>query len=370
MHNLGTELSARIPTLLNLAQEHDIDATIIGPGPDLEYFAQYQTPLLERISILVAMRGRDPFVLIPKMEEEGTKSSSIPALNIEVVTWEETEDPFQLLQAHLATCKTIAISDNLPARWLLGIQQVLPTARYVSAHPLISPMRERKSNEEVAGLRGAAQAIDEVHALVPTWLAPGISERDIAAKIQTAILAKHATIDFVIVGSGPNSSAPHHGYSDRVLKVGDPVVVDIGGTMPSGYCSDSTRTYHLGPPNPTFANHYRALQDAQAAAVAAVKPGISCETIDSVARNILTEAGIGDQFLHRTGHGIGLETHEDPYIVQGNQQLLEPGMAFSVEPGFYDAGKWGARIEDIVVCTEQGVEALNRRPHELVIIDY
>lgn len=369
MTNQGTELSARVATLLARAEAQDVDAVIVGPGPDLEYVAGYRTHLSERVTVLLAISGRDPVVLVPKLEEEGTRSTPLGSLGIGVVTWEETEDPVTKVGELLAGCPTIAVNDHLPARWLLKIQAALPESKFVTAHSLLAPMRERKSPQEIEYLREAALAIDEVHAQVANWLKPGLTERDVALKIQAAILAKHATADFIIVGSGPNGSSPHHDYSDRVMLVGEPVVVDIGGTMPSGYCSDSTRTYHLGEPDPDFAKNFAALQQAQEAAVAAVKPGVSCEAIDAAAREVLTEAGLGAQFVHRTGHGIGLETHEDPYIVSGNTQLLEPGMAFSVEPGFYDGGKWGARIEDIVVCTEQGVEPLNLRPHELVIVD-
>ncbi|MBV9207284.1 MAG: M24 family metallopeptidase, partial [Actinobacteria bacterium] len=213
----------------------------------------------------------------------------------------------------------------------------------------------------------AGAAIDRVHARVPGWLRSGLTERAVAATITEAILAEgHAAVDFVIVGSGPNAASPHHEVSDRVLAAGDVVVVDIGGTMPSGYCSDSTRTYALGEPPADFTAYYKVLYDAQEAACAAVRPGVTAESVDAAARDPIARAGFGPAFFHRTGHGIGLETHEDPYIVAGNREPLEPGMAFSVEPGIYP-GPHGARIEDIVVCTSGGHERLNHRPRELVI---
>ncbi|HZR47997.1 MAG TPA: M24 family metallopeptidase, partial [Streptosporangiaceae bacterium] len=211
-------------------------------------------------------------------------------------------------------------------------------------------------------------AIDRVHAQVPGWLKPGISERAVARQIAEAILAEgHASVDFTIVGSGPNGASPHHEVSDRVLEHGDAVVVDIGGTMPSGYCSDCTRVYAVGEPPPEFGAYYEVLRAAQEAACQSVRPGVTCESVDAAAREPITAAGYGDQFIHRTGHGIGLETHEDPYIVSGNDQVLEPGMAFSVEPGIYP-GPHGARIEDIVVCTADGMERLNNVPRELVVV--
>ena len=207
-----------------------------------------------------------------------------------------------------------------------------------------------------------------MHARVPGWLRPGRTERAVGSVITEAILAEgHATVDFVIVGSGPNAASPHHEVSDRVLAAGDVVVVDIGGTMPTGYCSDSTRTYALGEPPAEFGAYYKVLYDAQEAACAAVRPGVTAEAVDAAAREPITEAGYGAAFFHRTGHGIGLEAHEDPYIVAGNTEPLEPGMAFSVEPGIYP-GPHGARIEDIVVCTADGAERLNHTPRELVVV--
>jgi len=191
----------------------------------------------------------------------------------------------------------------------------------------------------------------------------------VAADIATAIRRNHATVDFVIVAAGPNGASPHHSTSDRVIQPGEPVVVDIGGTTADGYCSDCTRTYVSGgDPPKEFLAGYEALQAAQQAAVAVVRPGVTAEQVDAAARDRLTEAGYGRFFLHRTGHGIGLDGHEAPYIVAGNRLPLEPGMAFSVEPGFYVEGRFGARIEDIVVCADSGADRLNTLPTDLVIL--
>jgi Xaa-Pro aminopeptidase len=254
------------------------------------------------------------------------------------------------------------------ALFTLRFRDALPAARQVLASSVLSELRMRKSPAEVSALREAGQAIDRVHAQVPGWLTPGVSERQVGARIASAILAEgHAQVDFTIVASGPNAASPHHELSDRVLQRGDVVVVDIGGTMPSGYCSDSTRTYALGSAPEEFRRYYSVLQEAQEAACQFVRPGVSCESVDAAARSLIAAAGYGEQFIHRTGHGIGLETHEDPYIVSGNTRELEPGMAFSIEPGIYP-GPHGARIEDIVVCTKDGAERLNLRPRDLVIV--
>jgi len=203
---------------------------------------------------------------------------------------------------------------------------------------------------------------------VPGWLRAGRTEEQVAADISDAIVAEgHARVDFAIVGSGPNGASPHHTASDRVLRPGDAVVVDIGGTMPSGYCSDSTRTYVIGEPSAEFAAYYQVLQAAQEAACEAVRPGVTAEAVDAAAREPITAAGYGDYFVHRTGHGIGLESHEDPYIVAGNTEPLAAGNAFSIEPGIYP-GAHGARIEDIVVCTEDGVQRLNNITRDLIVV--
>jgi Xaa-Pro aminopeptidase len=238
----------------------------------------------------------------------------------------------------------------------------------VLASAALRELRVRKSPAEVAALLAAGEAIDRVHEQVPGWLRPGRTEEQVAADIAEAILAAgHARADFTIVASGPNGASPHHTAADRVLQAGDTVVVDIGGTMPSGYCSDCTRMYAIGEPPADFAAYYQVLQAAQDAACAAVRPGVPAQDIDAAARGPITQAGYGEYFVHRTGHGIGLETHEDPYIVSGNTRELQPGYAFSIEPGIYP-GPHGARIEDIVVCTPEGVRRLNNVTRDLVVV--
>ena len=284
------------------------------------------------------------------------------------MAWEETADPFRLVADKLGRVSEIGLSDRMWALFVLRFREALPAARQVLASGALRPLRMRKSTAEIAALREAGEAIDRVHARVPGWLRPGRTEREAGLQIADAIRAEgHATVDFVIVGSGPNAASPHHEVSDRVFQAGDAVVVDIGGTMPSGYCSDCTRTYAIGEPPAEFTAYYKVLQDAQEAACAAVRPGVTAESVDAAAREPITAAGYGASFIHRTGHGIGLEGHEDPYIVAGNSEALEPGMAFSVEPGIYP-GPHGARIEDIVVCTADGYQRLNHAPRELVVV--
>jgi Xaa-Pro aminopeptidase len=356
------------------AAEAGLAALLLSPGPDLRYLTGYDAHQLERLTCLtVPAAGADggrPFLVVPRLELPAAQASGAGDLGLELIPWDETDDPYALVAKLLGPVTgRIGLSDRMWALMVLGIRDALPGADQVLASTALRGLRMRKTPAEVAALREAGEAIDRVHARVPGWLRAGRTERQVAADIADAILEEgHARVDFTIVASGPNAASPHHDVSGRVLQRGDAVVVDIGGTMPSGYCSDCTRTYVIGTPPPEFAAYYEVLRDAQDAACAAVRPGVTAEAVDAAAREPITAAGYGEFFVHRTGHGIGLECHEDPYIVSGNTEPLQPGMAFSIEPGIYP-GPHGARIEDIVVCTEQGYERLNNASRELVCVD-
>jgi Xaa-Pro aminopeptidase len=357
----------RLDLVRDSARAAGLDAVLLTPGPDLRYVTGYDAKQLERLTCLVVPVDGDPALFVPRLELPAAQASPAGSLGLEFVPWGETEDPYRMVAARLGQVETVGLSDRMWARFVLQFRDVLPAAQMVLASRALRSLRIRKTPAEVAALREAGAAIDRVHARVPEWLRPGLTERAVGSVITEAILAEgHAGVDFVIVGSGPNAASPHHDVSDRVLGVGDVVVVDIGGAMPSGYCSDSTRTYAIGEPPAEFAAYYKVLRDAQEAACEAVRPGVTAESVDAAAREPITEAGYGEAFFHRTGHGIGLETHEDPYIVAGNREPLEPGMAFSVEPGIYP-GPHGARIEDIVVCIADGYERLNHASRELIV---
>jgi Xaa-Pro aminopeptidase len=352
-----------------------LSALLLTPGPDLRYLTGYDAHQLERLTCLVvpaaasdAADAGKPLLIVPRLELPAAQASPAGVLELEMAAWDETEDPYMLVAERLGFPRKAAVglSDRMWALMVLRLRDALPGVRQELASAALRGLRIRKTPAEVAALRAAGKAIDRVHARVPGLLRPGRTEREVAADIADAIVEEgHARTDFTIVASGPNAASPHHDVSDRVLAPGDAVVVDIGGTMPSGYCSDCTRTYVIGSPPPGFAEYYQVLLDAQEAACAAVRPGVSAEAVDAAARDPITAAGYGGYFMHRTGHGIGLECHEDPYIVPGNAEPLQPGMTFSVEPGIYP-GPHGARIEDIVVCTEQGFERLNNASRELV----
>src|SRR5215471_2593844 len=370
----GLDLAGLYPAdRLGLAAEAaaraGIGALLLTPGPDLRYLTGYDALATERLTCLAVPADGPAFMVAPRFELRSVQASSAGGLGVEIVGWDETDDPYRLVADRLGSPESVGLADQMWATMVLRFRDALPGARQGLASAALRGLRVRKTQAEVAALREAGAAIDRVHRRVPEWLAPGRTEREIAADIAGAIVAEgHARADFVIVGSGPNAARPHHEPGGRVLAAGDAVVVDIGGTMPSGYCSDCTRTYVIGPPPPEFAAYYGVLKEAQEAACAAVRPGTTAEAVDAAAREPITAAGYGEYFIHRTGHGIGLETHEDPYIVSGNTEALMPGMAFSVEPGIYP-GPHGARIEDIVVCAPGGYERLNNITRELVVVD-
>jgi Xaa-Pro aminopeptidase len=359
---------ARLGEVKAAAAAAGLEALLLTPGPDLRYVTGYAAHESERLTCLVVPAEGDPVLVVPRLELRGAHASPAGGLGVELIGWDETDDPYALVASRLGTARRVGLSDRMWALMVLRFRAAMPATEQVLASTALRELRARKSPAEVAALLAAGEAIDRVHAQVPEWLRPGRTEKQVAADIGEAILAEgHARADFAIVGSGPNGASPHHTAGDRVLQAGDAVVVDIGGTMPSGYCSDCTRMYVIGEPPAEFAAYYQVLQAAQEAACQAVRPGVTAEAVDAAAREPITAAGYGEFFVHRTGHGIGLETHEDPYIVSGNTEQLRPGNAFSVEPGIYP-GENGARIEDIVVCTDTGGQRLNNATRDLVVV--
>lgn len=360
--------AARLRSAAAAAQAAGLAGLVITPGYDLRYLAGSRAQTFERLTALVVPAdGSTPTVVVPRLELASLKESAILELGLAVQDWVDGDDPYALVAAALPG-SAVAVTDAMPALHLLPLASVLGVVP-VLATDVLRQLRMIKDPSEIDALAKAGAAIDRVHARVPEFLVPGRTEADVSADIAEAIVAEgHSEVAFIIVGSGPNGADPHHECSDRELQAGDIVVVDIGGPVEPGYNSDCTRTYSIGEPDPVVAQQYSVLQRAQAAAVAAVRPGMTAEQIDAAARDVLAAEGLAEVFVHRTGHGIGLSVHEEPYIVAGNGLTLEPGMAFSVEPGVYFAGQWGARIEDIVVVTDDGCVSMNNQPHELVVV--
>jgi Xaa-Pro aminopeptidase len=351
------------------AASRGIGALLVTPSADYEYLLGYRAPALERLTCLILPADGTPTLVVPRLELPLARNS-IGALahELELMPWGETDDPFRVVSGRLVGALRIGLQDQMWSRFVLKLRALLDPAELVDASPAIGAVRRVKGPEEVERLRWAAAAADEAMRAITAERLAGRTEADVSRRVSALLVeAGHERADFAIVASGPNSASPHHEAGERVIEAGDALVLDIGGTR-AGYCSDTTRTAFVGEPPPDFAAMYEVLRMAQAAACTAVAPGVPARDVDRAARRIIDEAGYGDAFVHRTGHGIGMETHEDPYIVESNEEPLVAGNAFSIEPGIYLSGQWGARIEDIVVCTETGGERLNLTSTELLLV--
>ena len=373
----------RLAAARDLAGEAGFAAILVGVGADMRYLAGYPAMPLERLTMLVIPSDGEWTLVAPRLEATPARSCPPAAAGIlPVVAWEEGDDAHALVARMVrdanggsVTAGRIAVSDDLPARHLLRLQDRLAGARFELASPILGRLRIVKDADEIALLTEAAHAADRVVAQIAGGRLVGRTEADVAREVRERLVAEgHDEAHFAIVGSGPNSASPHHDASDRVIRAGEPIVLDIGGTI-GGYGSDITRTLWVtggdpaNGPDERFRHLFGVLHGAQAAATRAVRPGITPEAVDAAARRPIEAEGYGDAFFHRTGHGIGLEGHEDPYIIAGNTEPLREGMAFSVEPGIYLVGEYGARIEDIVVCGPDGPIALNEAPRELYVVD-
>lgn len=348
-----------------------IGALLITPSADYEYLLGYRAPLLERLTCLILPAEGVPALILPRLEEPLARHS-IGALAdaIEILPWEEGDDPFRIVRDRLkGEPLRIGLQDQMWSRFVLRLSALLDPAELVDASPVTGALRRVKEPEEIDRLRATASAADDAMLAITAERFSGRTEAQVSRQIRELLLTSgHDAADFAIVGSGPNAASPHHEPGERVIEVGDAVVLDIGGTR-AAYCSDTTRTAFVGEPPPDFAAMYEVLRIAQAAACEAVAPGVTAHDVDRAARRVIEEAGYGEAFFHRTGHGIGMETHEEPYIVDSNGEPLVAGNAFSIEPGIYISGQWGARIEDIVACTETGGERLNTSSRELYLVD-
>jgi Xaa-Pro aminopeptidase len=317
-----------------------------------------------------------PTLVVPRLEALPARGCpAVAAGLVAVVAWEETEDAIAivagLVRAAVGMSQEpvrVAVSDRLWATFVLGIEAALPEAELGLASAVLGRLRIVKDDDEIALLRLAAEAADRVVAAIAAGPLVGRTEADVAREIGERLVAEgHDHAEFAIVAAGPNSASPHHAASERIIEAGEPIVLDIGGPL-AGYGSDITRTIWVTGgdgtrgPDEEFLGIHRLVRQAQEAATAAVRAGVACERLDGVARGIIAAGGFGERFVHRLGHGIGLEGHEDPYLVAGSVEALEPGMVFSIEPGIYVEGRHGCRIEDFVGCGPDGPIVLNRAP--------
>jgi Xaa-Pro aminopeptidase len=355
-------------------------ALLIGIGADLRYLTGYAAHPLERLTMLVLPRSGRASLVAPRLEAMAAAASPAGVAGlVEIVAWDETDDPHALVARLLADAGVDAgarllVDPGLWAMHVLALQRALPGRDLGLATEVTRELRMVKSADEVESLRRAAHAADRVVTQIAAGRFVGRTEADVSAEVRERLIAEgHAAAPFAIVASGPNSASPHHAAGPRVIQPGDPIVLDIGGIR-DGYASDTTRTLWVTGgdasqgPSPEFLAVFDLVRRANADATAAVRPGIACGELDAIARRVIAEGGYGEAFIHRLGHGIGLEGHEEPYLVAGNDEALRPGFAFSIEPGIYLAGRFGVRIEDIVVCAEDGPDVLNESPRDLLVV--
>jgi Xaa-Pro aminopeptidase len=350
-----------------------VDVLLLSLGADLPYFCGYEAMPLERLTMLVVPRDGDVHLVVPHLE--APRVVERPEV-FEMVTWRDGEDPIAMVADLVGASTTAAIGDQTWAGFVVDLASACPGLGFRRASEVTAPIRMVKDDAEVEALRQAGAAVDRILADVQAskMALVGRTEADVAAQIGRRILDEgHHRVNFVIVASGPNAASPHHEPGGRVIRADEGVLFDIGGTMAGpdevGYCSDITRCVHVGEPPAGFAELYAVLHGSHAAGVAAATVGTPCEDVDAAARRVIDDAGYGEYFVHRTGHGIGVEAHEHPNIVAGNDLPLVAGHAFSVEPGIYVPDSWGARLEDIVVATVDGPDAMNRIDHGLAVVD-
>ena len=359
---------ARARKVVTAASENGLSGVLVTPGPDLVWLTGYRpTAITERLTVLVLRPDLDPTLVVPTLERHDAEQAE-GVTGMEVIAWSDATDPYQAVAPLLGPDGVFGISDSAWALHLLGLQQRLPGTSFRALTNALPLMRAVKGPDELTRLAAAAAAADATYREILEAPFAGRTETDVAADLAELLRSfGHEQVDFTVVGSGPNGADPHHEAGDRVIRDGDAVVLDFGG-LRYGYGSDTTRTVCVGEPTPEIRDVHEVVRQAQQAGVDAVRPGATCQDVDRAARAVITEAGYGEAFIHRTGHGIGVTTHEPPYIVEGEEQPLVPGMCFSVEPGIYLSGRVGVRIEDIVTVTDSGVARLNDTDHGLGIV--
>ena len=362
------DFAARMRRVVADAGDAGLDGLIITPGPDLVWLTGSRpTAITERLTLLVLAPGQQPTLLVPTLERPDAEAA-LGAPGLSIVDWADGEDPYVRASALIGNRATMGIADSAWAMHLLGLQGALPGSSYRSLTRSLPMFRAVKDANELARLAVAGAAADATYEQILRVRFAGRKETDVAADLARLLREfGHEQVDFTVVGSGPNGANPHHEAGDRTIEVGDAVVLDFGGLM-HGYGSDTSRTVCVGEPSALVREVHEVVRLAQQAGVEAVRPGVACQEIDRAARRVITDAGYGDRFIHRTGHGIGTTTHEPPYMIEGEEQPLVPGMCFSVEPGIYLAGEFGVRIEDIVTVTATGGLRLNNTERDLRIV--
>jgi Xaa-Pro aminopeptidase len=362
------DFARRIARAADQAEAAGLTGVLVTPGPDLLYLTGYApVAITERLTLLIVQKHRDPAMVLPVLERPDAEHAPSSG-TISLTDWADGADPYAIAAGLLEPHGSYAISDSAWALQLLGLQAALPSTRYMSMTSALPMLRAVKGADELERLAAAGAAADACFVKLLEVRFAGRKETEVAADLAALLTAHgHSQVDFTVVGSGPNGANPHHEAGDRTIRDGDMIVLDFGG-LKDGYGSDTSRTIHVGEPTGEEREVHEIVRRAQQAGFETVRPGVACQEIDRACRRVITEAGYGEQFIHRTGHGIGLTTHEPPYMVEGETRLLEPGMCFSIEPGIYLGGRFGVRIEDIVTVTEAGARRLNNTTRELQLV--
>jgi Xaa-Pro aminopeptidase len=361
---MGTDYAARMERTAAAADAAGLAGVLVSPGPDLTWLTGYRPPAVtERLTLLVLAAGAAPTLIVPELERGDVGTAPFP-----VVGWRDGEDPYAVAASLLPREGTYGVSDSTWALHLLGLMAARPEAGFRAFSEALPMMRAVKDEDELTRLAAAGAAADAAYEAILSVRFAGRREREVATDLASLLQQfGHSSVDFTIIASGPNSADPHHEAGDRTITRGDAVVLDFGG-LRDGYGSDTTRTVSVGPPSKLLQSVHEVVRQAQQAAFEAVRPGVTCQEIDRVAREVITKAGYGDRFIHRTGHGIGVTTHEPPYLVEGEEQPLVAGMCFSIEPGIYLPGQLGVRIEDIVTVTDSGGKRFNNTDRALAVV--
>jgi D-alanyl-D-alanine dipeptidase len=362
------DFARRLDRAAEQASDAGLSGVLVTPGPDLLYFTGYAPiAVTERITMLAIRPGREPAMIVPVLERPDAETSPAAAV-MSIAGWKDGDDPYAATAALLDPRGRYAISDSAWAMHVLGLQRELPESGYVSMTSALPMLRAIKGPDELERLAAAGAAADASFEQIRQVRFAGRREDEIAADLAGFLREHgHSQVDFTVVGSGPNGANPHHEMSDRVIEEGDMVVLDFGG-LKDGYGSDTSRTVHVGDPTEEEREVHELVRRAQQAGFDAVRPGAACQDVDRAARRVIADAGYGERFIHRTGHGIGLTTHEPPYVIEGETRELQPGMCFSIEPGVYLPGRFGVRIEDIVTVTQQGGRRLNTTPRDMQLV--
>ena len=358
----------RIARLQEELRRNGVDVALFGPGADLFYLTGFDAHLSERLNLLIVPAEGSPEFVVPTLEAPLVGDA---ARLMELHTWSDGEDAAAVAAGRIGDIagKTVAIGNHLWSAFLLRLQEKLGQAAWIEAAPIIRPLRMIKDQAEIDALAEVSRLTDEAwEEFIEGGPISGLTETQAMRRLADLTEKRGVKRVWGICASGPNAASPHHHTADRIIQEGDSVIFDWGGNL-NGYNSDMTRTVFVGQPSDEFRKVYATVLEANEAAFAAVKPGVPLQEIDRAARKVITDAGYGEAFIHRVGHGLGLEVHEEPYLVEGNDLPLAAGMTFSDEPGIYLKGNLGVRIEDTVVCTEDGAIKLNHATRKLVYMD-